>query len=454
MSLGLALFVADGPRGLRKMALCGFAVGMMLLAGHLQLAAYGLMAFVCMLVVLVGLKARTKSAWLSGGLGLGALVLGAVMAAPQLMPVMAYSKLSHRQNVPTEEGYAAYVAAAIPPGEFVGRLVNPFSFGVPTVSASEQESITSYWPAISRARQGDNFAETASSVGPVVLGLLLLLGGVWVWKKSQPEVADDDARNTRDPIIAIGIVGLIAALLAVGTPLNKLLYYYAPGWSASGSPGRVVVLFVLVCCVVAGLGVTDLSRLPKKAMGWICFAAFLVMAGTVSIALSAAGQVPDGIPAETWASLTAKSASYNRILILGVPLIGLGALAVLSIKKETWVLAIALVSPVLLLGFGIVRSGDPSFLNATKSPNFEATRLRQQCLGSPECSEGVYASQHSIGHADSRCCGLRLIGQQASRRALEGTCRSGSCCPRQWQHYVSETYFRQSQACRKWGFDR
>jgi hypothetical protein len=50
----------------------------------------------------------------------------------------------------------------------------------------------------------------------------------------------------------VGAVGAVGLLLALGTPLNKLLYFYFPGWSATGSPGRASFLFVLAACVLAG----------------------------------------------------------------------------------------------------------------------------------------------------------------------------------------------------------
>ena len=50
-------------------------------------------------------------------------------------------------------------------------------------------------------------------------------------------------------LLLAGVVGL---LLAVGSPLGALLYFGAPGWSATGSPGRAAVLLVLALCVTAG----------------------------------------------------------------------------------------------------------------------------------------------------------------------------------------------------------
>jgi hypothetical protein len=85
----------------RRVAEVGLAVGMMLLAGHLQFAAYGLMAVV--LAALIG--AASDRRVLVGLLG---VVVGAVIAWPQVSLVLANSANSHRKNAPSEEGYSTY----------------------------------------------------------------------------------------------------------------------------------------------------------------------------------------------------------------------------------------------------------------------------------------------------------------------------------------------------------
>lgn len=374
LSLGLGLYTGSTRQAVRQTAMLAFAIGMMFLAGHLQIAAYGMIAFVVAMLSMSALKLKSNLAWSRGSLGVAAAVIGFALASPQLLPAMQYSKLSHRQNTPSERGYDMYVAAAIPPSEFFGRLANPFSFGVPTVSADAEEQVTSYWPAFSRMRQGGNFAESASTVGPVVLALLLMVaaGAAINWlRQRKPEEDEFEIDWPKHyPLISLGIVGVLALLLAVGTPLNAALYYWVPGWSASGSPGRVVFLFVLACCAVSGLAVRDYENLSMRVRGLIALGAFILIAGTVSIAISASRIAPDGINPETWTILTSVSGSWNRILVLVAPLVGVGALFALRPKFSGIIATIAFVPALALVGAGIVRSGDPSFLTKPAEPNY------------------------------------------------------------------------------------
>lgn len=214
---------------LRPFALTTFSVAMLLLAGHLQFAAYGLLGLAFLAAWLV---IERKSLRLAGG-ALGALALGALIAAPQLIPVLDYGKFSHRRTDATEAGYEAYVASALKPFE-LATLGAPLALGNPRAWAEGNNGkAPEYWPQF--VKPGANFAESAVSVGPLVFVLLFLAP----WK-----------RRELWPVAALG--GL-ALLLALGTVLNKLLYFGVPGWAATGSPARVEVLFVLAACVLTAM---------------------------------------------------------------------------------------------------------------------------------------------------------------------------------------------------------
>lgn len=316
------------------------AGAMMLTAGHLQFAAYGCLAAAA--VAVYGLwesrRWRGFSWWLVGG------SLAVVLAWVHLGPVLALSKGSHRQGPATEQGYAAYVAGAIRPHELVGRLAAPFAQGNPLV---EPEGLpTEYLPAI--ARPGANYAESASTVGPLLLvgALAALLGS-----------------RRRQAMFWWG-VGLVSALLAVGTPLNRLLYFGLPGWSASGSPGRVVVLLLLSVAVAASLGFTPdpVSKGGDRARIAAVAAAFLVMAvGVVWGEEPYPPGLPDSHPAETvWMDVFRRNGA--AVLLWGFAAL-FAAPLVWERPRLGWVLAaFAVAFPV---GTGVVslaRTGDPSFL--------------------------------------------------------------------------------------------
>ncbi len=343
----LCLAVWSGVAGSRWGWLWLAASGAMLLtAGHLQFAAYGVFAA---FAVAAGAAVRRLRSGERPWLGLASVGVGGAAAVAlawvHLGPVLALSAESHRRNSPTEEGYAAYVGGAIRPHELVGRLAGPFAHGNPLVSP---ESLpTEYLPAITRP--GANYAESAATVGPLLLvGALAALFGP----------------ATRKAAFWWGLAAF-AALLAAGTPLNRLLYFGLPGWSASGSPGRVIVLLVLALAVAAALGLTPTQEQPAKTDRWKVAA--LALAFGIMAAGVAWGEepyppgLPDSHPAEVvWMEVFTRNATM-------VGLWGFAALALVPIVWErpraAWALAAyAAAFPILTGVTALVRTGDPSFL--------------------------------------------------------------------------------------------
>jgi hypothetical protein len=223
-----------------SLALCS---GMMLLGGHLQFCFYGLLASV--LLMLFQLAKSKKAVAL---LPFAGLILGGIIAAPQLIPVLKYSQLSHRKNVPTEEGYQNFSKGAFAPFELVTLGSSAFT-GDASVQTEELESPvpTGYWPAM--VKPGANAAESAISTSAFTLVFALL-----AWR----------VRGSVVPLLVL----ILGGLMAFGSPFNRLLFFCFPGFSATGSPGRADVLIVLGICALAGLGI---SRLPeiRKERKWL-----------------------------------------------------------------------------------------------------------------------------------------------------------------------------------------
>jgi hypothetical protein len=245
----------------RNLAGLGACTAMMVLGGHLQFCAYGFLAAGLLAVYLtvermVHVKAEAKGAVGKLALIVVALVLGLLLAAPQLLPVLSFAKFSHRANTASEQGYADYVGGAIP-GYALQSVAFPTAVGNPTQPLEGGfKGENGYWPALSS--RGMDFSETALSVGPLVFVLLFLM--------PRPKRAS----------AALVLIGAVSLLLGLGTVANKPLYFLVPGWSASGSPGRVVVLFVLAASVLAGLAVDRLPSLPPKRIALTVAAAGLL----------------------------------------------------------------------------------------------------------------------------------------------------------------------------------
>ncbi len=270
-------------------------VAMMLLAGHLQFAAYGAIAALVLVLFRYRAGAQVLAMWV------GACVIGVAIASPQLVPVLQYGQFSHRRTGPTPEGYQAYAASGLRGWQF-GNLVNPQSLGNPREMAGEAR-VSTYWPAL--VKPGDNFAESAVSPGAVAVAFLCMLPFFWKSAKRGAGVAT---------------VGLIGLLVASGGPIAQAMYFGIPGWASTGSPGRAIVLFVLAACVMAGIAASALfdketrPRTPKPIqLGALLFV--FVTAGTLGIGVSGA-QTPAGVDNASFQALVGMSATTGLMMTL------------------------------------------------------------------------------------------------------------------------------------------
>lgn len=247
------------------------ATAMMIAAGHLQFAAYGLLGAGIWALV------TPREGWRRLPVATLALVTGLALAAPHLLPVLDAGSRSHRRAPASVEGFAAYSASAIGLTEAAARLGNGIALGDPSRPLGPVPT-AQYLPAITRP--GANFAEGAITVGPLVLALLFLLRrqpGLW-----RP--------------VAVGGLGLA---LALGTPIGALLYFGFPGWSATGSPGRAGVLIVMMLAVLAGLALPE-ERPARSRLG-------LALVGSLALTLlgatiAATWPAPPGFPPGAWPS--------------------------------------------------------------------------------------------------------------------------------------------------------
>ncbi len=274
------------------------STAMMLLAGHLQFSAYGLFGAGLLalgLLVIRLIERPPKTPTLSGFVVL-AVVCGGLLAMPQIKPVLEYGEFSHRKNSPTEEGYKGYLGLALHADESLGRLINPLAQGNPRVPL---EGISEYLPAATRP--GANYAESAITIGPIMLFGAIL--GLFAWKSRLKWV--------------LVVPALIAFSMACGSPLNRLLYFYAPGWSATGSPGRIEVVFLIFACVLGGIGLSKINECDDQQFGF----ATLLMLGISLTSLFIGGfSLPDGIAASPGlnAAISAGNSNHKVVVLLSL----------------------------------------------------------------------------------------------------------------------------------------
>jgi hypothetical protein len=251
--LPLALLLTDRlaqrPSFPRACAL-GLILGLMLLAGHLQIAFYCLLLTLAYAIFSV-VKWRTP---LPRAIGKAVLVgmLMVMFAAPQILPVLELSHVSHRAGgAPTAIGYKGYIGLALPARHLITQFLPGF-FGHPNEE--------SYWddPRF-------NFAEVACYVG-ILAFVLALLGLIANWRDSSQ-------------VRFFAISALVSLLLALGTPLDAVLYFGVPGFGQTGSPARILVLWTLCLAVLAAFGcetLLDRERDKKKAL-LASFAASIIL---------------------------------------------------------------------------------------------------------------------------------------------------------------------------------
>jgi hypothetical protein len=224
----------------------GVVVGVMLLGGHLQIALYGLIAGTCFAVGLLVVRRARLSRVLVWG---GGLVFGLMLAMPQLLPAIELSRISHRVGRPTAEGYSAYIEYGLPPAGIAQALL-------PDLFGGDSDPANPYWGYYrKRIVNGPTIAVTHNPIETAVyVGILPLLLGLFACLRGLSR--NDFDRRT----VFFALLGMLALLLALGSPVNAPLYFGVPGFAQSGSPARCLVLWALSWSALAALGLDQLSK--------------------------------------------------------------------------------------------------------------------------------------------------------------------------------------------------
>ncbi len=250
---GVSTVYDNTCRKQRSIPLLGIAIGMLLLAGHLQIAFYGVLIGSLWAIALLFRAFKSSGFWPAFGPLFGcvaSLAIGIGFAAPQLVPSIELSRLSHRQGKPTAEGYADYAAYALPAAG-LAQLSLPDLFG------GDWDSTNPYWgfylkvsgDAVQAIRH--NSAETAVYVGIVPLFLMLFA------------IATCRHANRVDwRTVFFALLAVLSLLMALGTPVDALFYYLIPGFSQSGSPARSLVIWSFAAAVLSSIGIDAVLEAP------------------------------------------------------------------------------------------------------------------------------------------------------------------------------------------------
>lgn len=314
----------NGPGSVARAAgALGATLGMMLLAGHLQIAFYGVLAGTLWALALLAVQAKEAGIARAGrGLAacIGGVVLGLMLVAPQLLPSLELSRISHRVGMPTAEGYAAYTEEALPASHLIA-LALPDFFG------GDFDPSNPYWGYYVRSSTAirHNAAETAVYVGilPLLLGFLALGRAM--------QRGQIDRR-----VLFFGGLALLAFLMALGAPIDALFYFHVPGFSQSGSPARVLALWALAWAALAAFGLDALlTRITQREAGFAVGAVIFLTAVGLSLISSA---LSVSLPGFKELSVPTLGEAFGRIGEdwgrLALFLIGGGALLFPSIQNR------------------------------------------------------------------------------------------------------------------------
>lgn len=248
-----AVMIADphaAPRRARGMACLAAGLGLMFLGGHPQIA-YASIG----LAGLYGLYALTGRRLLRYAAGrhllflAGAIVLGLLFGAAQLLPGIEMSALSNRSD---GVSFAEAVETSYPPGELM-ELVVPRWKG----SSVRGDVYTGDW--------GQRIV--SDYVGKIVLGLAMIA------------LIGSGSRFNQVLFWLAMAAGSLIVGVGDATPVYRILYELLPGFSSFRSPGTFMCVAMLSFAVLAGYGVDLIERALRRGRGrkvyplvfWIAF---------------------------------------------------------------------------------------------------------------------------------------------------------------------------------------
>ncbi|MFQ5886618.1 MAG: YfhO family protein, partial [Anaerolineae bacterium] len=197
-------------------------VGLQFLAGHAQASFITLSALGCYAIYLSLIRGRRSlPIWRGLGLFIGVALLGAGLAAAQLLPTLELSRLSLRGGGLT---YRQVVSFSLRPTLLLRSLLPSFDYSP--------------------------FSEYIAYVGiiPMLLASLALL---------------------RKRGAFFGALALLGIFLALGlyNPFYYLLYRWVPGFSLFRAPARWLFLYTFGLAILAGLGMEEWGDMGQASWG-------------------------------------------------------------------------------------------------------------------------------------------------------------------------------------------
>ncbi|MCC7493439.1 MAG: hypothetical protein IT204_13880 [Fimbriimonadaceae bacterium] len=235
-----------------RLAPVALLLGLVTTGGHVQIAFYLGLSWALYAAAQVVASGRWRQVVL--WVGVPAL-LGGLLAAAQLLPGLEMARLSGR----TVTAYGDAVASRVPWSLLV-LLVAPWFYGHNALDLTGGGSGGLFWGPY------PNGIEAAMSAG---------CGCLWL------AVCGALRSRRRETKILSGLV-VVGLLLAVGSPLYRLLFELVPGFSSLRGLSRAFAMVNLALAALAGWGLDSLLEAPRTRTWRL---PGLVLAGTVALLL-------------------------------------------------------------------------------------------------------------------------------------------------------------------------
>lgn len=329
----LGLVIGMRERRLQGYAIVAIAVGCALLSPHAQATYYMLVASGVFALYLAFGEQDDRPQWRrwsSLGLALGAVAVGFLIGAIQIIPFLHYLPFSPRAGAQAH-GYAWATSYAIPWAHFPEFFLSGFT--------GRTEAGT-YW--------GPNFLKLHSEYLGLPVLVLAFIG-----------VRDKERRRL---ILWISGIGLLFLLVGMGadTPFYRLWWAVMPFMKKVRAPGMALYVVALMIGTLAAFGVERLER-GESRRAWVPWLvtgvviALLALLGVFgAVAESFARSVP--FPQAGQAAAAAQGAIRLGALGSGIALAVLGLLVWALVRERLSLKVFALAVP-LLVGADLWRAG-------------------------------------------------------------------------------------------------
>jgi len=230
---------------LRPFLWLSVVLGLLLLAGHAQIAWYTLVLAFAWALIMTIKKFNRNSFWKTWVLFIIAVFFSVSLAAVQLLPTVEYLMESQRSSSVDYESAMSY---SLWPWQLI-TLIAPDLFGNPVNG--------DYWGYA-------NYWEEAIYIGLAPFLLAMVAIAAWFRKRERGR----DSWGVHVPALAVII--LLSFLLALGwyTPVFPWLYRHIPTFDMFQGPVRISLLAVFSLSVLAGIGAELWRRPSGRTLYW------------------------------------------------------------------------------------------------------------------------------------------------------------------------------------------